>query len=325
MAEILLFSEDAGLLAQLVAGADEVVAATGWEVASYGLPEQLTSTADPCDARDTAGLCVQALTAAATKGNARLVLVGATKLGMEVAPRITERLGAGYGAWATAVVLDGSSRRIRATCMLYAGVGEAEYVFEEGTVVLTVGDGAFDAGERAVTVGVPLETAETTSPLRVLGCMPKPGRANDLEHSRLVVDCGKGVATLEDLEWAKSLAESLGGRLACSRPLASDRDWFSDWLGLSGARVKPDLCLTVGISGSVQHVIGIRGAGLIAAVNTDEDAPIFSQADLGVVADLREFLPALLKRIQERDVQPAWNTGAAAPASPSGATLGKEV
>ena len=159
-------------------------------------------------------------------------------------------------------------------------------------------------------------------PLQVLGCMPKPG-ANDLEHSRLVVDCGKGAVTLEDSSGrSRRRVPWRAPRLLAPLALIATGSPTGSTLRREG---QARTVFTVGISGSVQHVIGIRGAGLIAAVNTDEDAPIFSQADLGVVADLREFRPALLKRIQERDVQPVWNTDARAPASPSGATLGKEV
>jgi electron transfer flavoprotein alpha subunit len=159
------------------------------------------------------------------------------------------------------------------------------------------------------------------SALRVVRSEARPASSEDLEHSRAVVDCGKGVATLDDLERARKLAALLGGQTACSRPLASERDWFPDWLGLSGMRIRPELCLTVGISGSVQHLIGIRDARVIAAVNSDEDAAIFSQADLGVVADLREFLPALIERLEARRVRPVWDgpgvERSAAPPSPA--------
>ena len=102
------------------------------------------------------------------------------------------------------------------------------------------------------------------------------------------------------------MADLLDGQLACSRPIASDRDWFPEWLGLSGAKIKPELCLTVGVSGAIQHIVGIRDSRIIAAVNNDEGAAIFAQADYGVVADLYEFVPALIERIKARGIRPAW-------------------
>jgi electron transfer flavoprotein alpha subunit len=117
---------------------------------------------------------------------------------------------------------------------------------------------------------------------------------------------GRGVKKIEDLEMLNVLANLLGGQLSCSRPVSSDRDWFPEWLGLSGAKVKPELCLTIGVSGAIQHVVGIRDSRVIACVNNDENAAIFAQADLGVVADLDEFLPVLVQRLQERDAHPVW-------------------
>ncbi len=128
----------------------------------------------------------------------------------------------------------------------------------------------------------------------------------NLEEAKLVIDVGQGVKQRDDLQMIQSLADLLDGQLGCSRPIASDRDWFPEWLGLSGAKIKPELCLTVGISGAIQHIVGIRDSHLIAAVNMDENAPIFAQADYGVVADLYEFLPALIDRIKARGVRPVW-------------------
>jgi len=113
-----------------------------------------------------------------------------------------------------------------------------------------------------------------------------------LETALAVVDVGQGFRQREDLALASSLAEVLGAQLGCSRPMAADRDWFPEWLGLSGRKVTPRLVVTLGIAGAVQHMVGIREARVIAAVNIDENAGIFSQADVGVVADLYEFVPA---------------------------------
>ena len=247
---------------------------------------------------------------AVADAEARLLLVGATKLGLEVAPRVAERCGAGYAAWVLGVAFDPTTGGTTASCVLYAGVGVAEYRFSTARAVLTIGDAC---SRPSMTPGR-VAHAELGSPAR-------PSPTTVLRHrqgrerpawstARLVVDCGHGPGELEDLEQVQSLAALLDAQLACSRPLASDRDWFSDWLGLSGAKIKPELCLTIGISGAVQHLIGIRNARLIAAVNNDEDAAIFSQADIGVVADLHEFLPVLAERQGARasvrpGVQPA--------------------
>lgn len=319
--EILVFSEDLELLNQLIAGAHELATANDWGVVAYCL-----------DSHDVAGSSVaapavaQALTEAAVEAEARLVLIGATRLGMEVSPRIAERWAAGYGAWALNAKVEPSTGRLSASCMLYAGTGVAEYEFLSDRVVLSVGHGVFDPGDDGVRLSPQvLEPPFASCPVTIVGAKAKPASSEDVEHSSFVVDCGKGVATAEDLEQARLLASLLAGQVACSRPLAADRGWFSDWLGLSGMRVKPQLCVTLGISGSVQHLIGIRDASLIVAVNQDKDAPIFDQADFGVVGDLREFLPAFIQRVKERGVRPNWLGAGTEPVSSPEPVVGKEV
>jgi electron transfer flavoprotein alpha subunit len=152
-----------------------------------------------------------------------------------------------------------------------------------------------------------LELGEAIAQLTVIGERPKSAGGPRLEEAKAIVDIGRGVKRLEDLEMIRQLADLLGGQLSCSRPVSSDRDWLPEWLGLSGAKVKPELCVTLGVSGAIQHVVGIRESRVIAAVNNDEEAAIFAQADVGVVADLDEFLPILIERLQARGAGPAWS------------------
>ncbi len=88
----------------------------------------------------------------------------------------------------------------------------------------------------------------------------------------------------------------LGAELACSRPIAEGVKWLPTerYVGVSGATIKPDLYLAVGISGQIQHMVGVSGAKTIVAINKDKNAPIFGQADLGVIGDLYQVVPALI-------------------------------
>jgi electron transfer flavoprotein alpha subunit len=259
--------------------------------------------------RDAAGWA-GALSAVIAGAQPRLVLIGGTKTGMEVAPRVAERCQAAYAAWAVEVGIDQATGATTASCQLYGGTGLATCSFRSPMTVLTAAPGAFAAAEiggrtaRAERVLVADQAAELT----VLGERAKPAAGGGLAEAKAVVDIGQGVQEIEDLQQARSLARLLDGQLSCSRPVASGRDWLPEWLGLSGARVKPELCLTVGISGAIQHVVGIRESRVIAAVNNDETAAIFTQADVGVLADLHEFLPVLIERLQARGAQPAWRT-----------------
>jgi electron transfer flavoprotein alpha subunit len=192
--------------------------------------------------------------------------------------------------------------------MLYSGTGMATYRFKPQTAIMSVAPGVFEP------VSVPEKTARfvavdhiSTAPrLTILESRPKAASGTRLEDANLVVDVGQGVQKSEDLEMVRALTSMLDGQIGCSRPIASDRDWFPEWLGLSGKKVSPELCLTIGVSGSIQHIVGIRDSRIIAAVNNDESAPIFTQADYGIVADLYAFLPVLMERIKSRGVHPVW-------------------
>jgi electron transfer flavoprotein alpha subunit len=315
---IMVFSENPVLLQELINGARQQAIALGWRVAVVGLGKDVSALANlgedvlfhiDIDARNPE-LVTSALEMAIAQTKPSVFLVGATKLGLEVAPRMAERIGAGYAAWMVSFDVDvrANGAVTTAQSMVYAGAGIATYKFKPGIVVLSVASGAFESGlaERKIADIVALDPQILAPKVTIQGYNPKPTVRTSLGEARLVIDVGQGVKQREDLQMIQALAELLDGQLACSRPIASDRDWFPEWVGLSGAKIKPELCLTVGVSGAIQHILGIRDSRLIAAVNIDEGAPIFYQADYGVVADLYEFLPALMERVKARRIRPAW-------------------
>ncbi len=313
---ILVFSEKPALLRELLGEARRKADALAWTVAAVDFEKEGADLAEvgadmiyhvDADVRDPETVAA-VLASAADQVQPGIFLLGATKLGMEVAPRLAERFSAGYAAWVVGFEIDPATQSTTAQCMLYTGTGLATYHFEPGMLILTAAQGIFEPNLTAdITANFgTLKVPETTSRMTILNYKPKPASGARLEEARLVVDVGQGVRQKEDLQMVQALADLLDGQLACSRPIASDRDWFPEWLGLSGAKVKPELCLAIGISGAIQHIVGIRESHIIAAVNTDEGAPIFFQADYGVVADLYEFLPALIDRIKAREIRPVW-------------------
>lgn len=312
---ILVFSENISLVEQLLGEARRQADQLDWQVAVVGIGpdvEALTGLgADRLyqvdgDLRNPESVA-DALSAVATECNPGLCMFGATKLGMEVAPRLAERMDAGYAAWATGLDLTADGAAI-VHCMQFTGTAIASYTFAPGPIVITVASGVFQPkhGETKATEVISISSAPRSQRLKVMGHSPKSSSRDRLEEAKFVLDIGQGVKERDDLKMLQELANQLGGQLACTRPLASDRDWFPDWLGLSGAKIKPELCLMVGVSGAIQHVIGVRDSRVIAAVNVDEGAAIFMQADYGVVADLYTFLPALGARLKARGISTAW-------------------
>ncbi len=125
-------------------------------------------------------------------------------------------------------------------------------------------------------------------------------QAVDLSQAERIVAVGRGIKSQEHIALARQLAEALGAELAASRPIC-DSGWLpmERQIGSSGQTVAPKLYLALGISGAIQHVVGMKGARTIVAINKDPDAPIFEIADYGITADLFEVVPALIAALKE--------------------------
>jgi electron transfer flavoprotein alpha subunit len=125
-------------------------------------------------------------------------------------------------------------------------------------------------------------------------------RAVDLTAAEIIVSVGRGIKEAENIPIVQKLAEVLGAELAASRPIC-DNGWLpmERQVGSSGQTVSPKLYLAVGISGAIQHLVGMKGSKTIVAINKDAEAPIFEVADYGIVGDLFQVVPALVEEIQK--------------------------
>ncbi|HEV2388574.1 MAG TPA: electron transfer flavoprotein subunit alpha/FixB family protein [Candidatus Acidoferrales bacterium] len=129
-------------------------------------------------------------------------------------------------------------------------------------------------------------------------------QAVDLTQAQIIVSIGRGIKEKANIALAEKLAKLLGGELAASRPIC-DEGWLpmDRQIGSSGQTVAPKLYLALGISGAIQHVVGMKGARTIAAINKDPNAPIFEVADYGIVGDLFEIVPALIALLESSGSQ----------------------
>jgi len=125
-------------------------------------------------------------------------------------------------------------------------------------------------------------------------------QAVDLTQAPVLVSVGRGIKAPENIPMAEKLAKLLGGEVSASRPIC-DEGWLpmDRQIGSSGQTVMPKLYLALGISGAIQHVVGMKGARTIAAINKDQKAPIFEIADYGIVGDLFEIVPALIEELEK--------------------------
>ena len=180
----------------------------------------------------------------------------------------------------------------------------AEYAHKgEGVCLVSVQAGSFRADE----VEAGSSEVKTFAPqIEVAQIRTKPSepfreaaQTVDLSAAQVIVSVGRGIGEQENLGLVEELAAALGAELAASRPIC-DAGWLpmERQVGSSGQTVAPKLYLAVGISGAIQHLVGMKGAKTVIAINKDADAPIFEIADIGVVGDLFEVVPALTKAIK---------------------------
>ncbi len=160
-----------------------------------------------------------------------------------------------------------------------------------------------DTDDEGTTTGsAPIEALELGAPAPVrVALRPSSSQASGLTDAARVVAVGRGLRARADLELIGELATALGAEIACSMPVADDLGWVEKgrYVGRSGQSITPRLYLSVGISGAPQHLEGIRGAKVVAAVDIDPKAPIFRRADYGIAGDLYDVVPAIVAALSQ--------------------------
>ena len=233
----------------------------------------------------------------------KLVLIGGSSFGMDLAPALAIDVGAPLCSDCIDIMIENEDIRVKRA--LLNGKVEATYSFAPSvTIILTGRPGQFPIipGEKQGS------SEEISSPLReeinykrFEGFIEPPETGEvDITKSSILVSVGKGIKDGTHISLAEELAKALGGELACSRPV-SDNKWLPEahHVGLSGRIVKPKLYLALGISGAFQHVIGIKGAETVIAINKDPKAPIFTVSDYAVIDDIFKVVPAVIEKIKE--------------------------
>ena len=195
----------------------------------------------------------------------------------------------------TVAVTDG---HVVVTHAVMGGIAERTVAVNGGPALLAVDAGAVPVGSATAPVdevaGAPLTVATVTDVRR------KPQSRADLGAAKVVVGVGRGLKARADLPLVVALADALQGEVACSRPLAEGVDWMpkETYIGISGQHIAPELYVAVAISGQLQHMLGVREAKVIVAVNSDKNAPVFAQCDYGIVGDLYQVVPALTAALE---------------------------
>ena len=233
-----------------------------------------------------------------------VLLLPHTTFAMDLAPGLSVKLGAAYVP--DVVGVEGTEgATLKVVRQEYSGqVSTHVHCDASQGAVLTVRSGAFKAGAPGTQTGQVVDhsaLAEGLTTRRRFKTLIQ-AEAGDIDITRedVLVSVGRGIGDKENLELVQDLAEAMGAAVACSRPIV-DAKWLEKprQVGTSGQTVKPKVYLALGISGSFQHLGGIKGNPFLVAVNTNPKAPIFQVASVGVVADLLELVPALTERINK--------------------------
>ena len=305
---ILAFSEDLETALEILAKGRELADSLKTELASVSFRQgseekHIESGADRVflvDSEPHADPVVDGISSLLEQYKPETLLIGGTRLGKEVAPRLAQKLRVGCATDCIDFSLEEKQLTIKR--LVLGGRFIAIQRFLKKPQIFTLPPRKFekkmDKSRKGEIIKIPF--MPSAQKVQVLEIKKKAPQELRIEEADIIVSGGRGIKKKEDLKLIESLAQVLGGAVGCSRSIAADFKWLSEehWVGLSGHKVKPKLYVAIGISGQVQHIAGIREAGTIVAINSDPNAPILKACDYGIVGDLYEIVPKLIEMLK---------------------------
>jgi len=231
-----------------------------------------------------------------------VTFIGHTSYGLDLAPSLATELNLPLATDCIDVKFNGETLVV--TRQMYGGkVNVKATIRKSKSYIITVRQATFTAQKptmngEIIEIASPL--SEETSKKRFIKYLLPSSGDIDITAADILVSIGRGIKDVNNKPIVEELAKTLGGVLACSRPIV-DKGWLSSdrQVGTSGKTVKPKLYFAIGISGAFQHILGMKNSDLIIAINKDPNAPIFNFANYGVVDDLFKIVPALKEKIIE--------------------------
>jgi len=292
-----------GTLAGVVIG--KGVAALADELAAYQLDEVLLIEHDLLEKYTPDGFSL-ALRQVFESTKPDLVLLPHTYQVRDFAPKLAASLG--KGMIGDCIAYRYENGKLVFVRQMFQGRTAADIVFAgDAPWIATFQAGAFradlaakHAGGKAPVKSVSVNLAPDQIRTKPLDLFREAKQAVDLTQAPILVSIGRGIKAPENIPMAEKLAKLMGGEICASRPIC-DEGWLpmERQIGSSGQTVAPKLYFALGISGAIQHVVGMKGSRTIAAINKDQNAPIFEVADYGVVGDLFEVVPAIIEELEK--------------------------
>ncbi len=309
MAALLIYSENSSLVTELLTAAQFIAKDSDLAVKALCINnnDQAGELArkgaavfhiknENINAADTAAVAA-ALAQTAKKLDAATVILASNRRGKELAGRLAQKLSAGCLTDVNNLVM--VEGKIQCSRNALSGAVIATQQIESARQVIALHPRSFEAALNGEGGSVQeLEIEAGVSPLKLIDSRSNAGDTVDITAAEVLVIVGQGIEE-NDLEMVNNIAKNLGGQIACSKPVATDRKLLAEdrVVGLSGKICQPQLAIILGVSGQVQFTVGIRDANTIVAINNDENAAILQMADYAMVADLKEILPELTKSL----------------------------
>ena len=305
---------------ETIKGAQDIAAQTGWSVEAAVVGSGIGAIAAEVAAKDltkvyaiesaklgryTPDGFTHALKQFISDRKPQLVLMPHTYQVRDFAPKLATALGRTLISDSIGFKKDGD--RVLFTRSMFQGKLAADVSFTgDAPWFATFQNGTFRGDQaRAAANAAPIETVNVDIPDSAVRTQPEEPfkeakQAVDLTQAEVIVAVGRGIKEQKNIDLAKQLADALGGELAASRPIC-DSGWLpmDRQIGSSGQTVAPKLYFALGISGAIQHVVGMKGARTVIAVNKDSEAPIFEIADYAVVANLFDVVPPLIEELKK--------------------------
>lgn len=294
MERIFVFANEAGSVAELTSGAK----ASGASVAlvtsgkTYGCADEVFAYPEEVSLVSV----LSAVSELIVSQKPQLLLCESGSDGRLLAGYTAAKLG--VSPLCDVMSLSCTADAVETTRLVYGGsaVKTDQCAFPAVAIVCA---GTFEASDAAAEPQVTQINCSGSCSVELAGTSAVEASTVNLAAAKRVVGVGRGIASADNIPAAEKLAAALGAEIGCTRPVAEEEHWYSKdrYIGVSGVMIKPNFYLAIGISGQIQHMVGVNQTNVICAINKDENAPIIKQADYTLIGDVNAVLPAIIEKL----------------------------
>jgi electron transfer flavoprotein alpha subunit len=247
----------------------------------------------------------KALTLAITTHKPSVVIMGATTIGRDLAPRVSARIHTGLTADCTGLDIEEETHNLLMTRPAFGGNIMATIICPDFRPQMsTVRPGVMrkldpDPARKGEVLKLPIKIEASDKTIEILEVVTEKAVKKNIEEAKVLVSGGRGMGNQENYYKLQPLADELGGMLSASRAVV-DAGWISQdrQVGQTGKTVRPNLYMACGISGMIQHIAGMEDSEFIIAINKNANAPIFEYSDIGIVTDINKLVPVLVEELK---------------------------